>query len=250
MKELIALALAAATAFAFGTGALAADGPPAPHKETVKFAKGASSTTIKATMKGGASVDYVVRAAAGQTLEVRLAATNTQSDFNVLSPGSKDVAMYVSSMTGERSYKGVLPVDGDYTIRVYIDRAAARRNEASNYVLTVGVTGKALPPLPAVQDAKVKGTAYHATATVTCVPPFASAAESCDAGVIRRGRDGTASVVMTGKNKLVRRILFVGGKPTASDAAEAMTATKQGDVTQVKIGEERYDIPDAFLTGG
>lgn len=250
MKKLTALAWATVTACAVATGALAAGGPPAPHKQTVTFAKGASSTTIKGTLKGDAAVDYTVRAAAGQTLEVKLVGTNTQNDFNVLPPGSKDVAMYVSTMTGERTYTGVLPADGDYAIRVYLGRAAARRNESSKYTLTVGVTGKPLPPLSAAQDAKVKGTAYHATATVNCVPPFASAVEQCDAGVIRRGVDGTATVVATGKNKLVRRILFVQGKPTASDASEPMTSTKQADVTQVKIGDERYDIPDPFLTGG
>ena len=74
---------------------LAADGPPAPRKERVTFAKGASSATIKGTLKGGADVDYLVRAAAGQTLEVKLQGTNAQNDFNVLPPGSANVAMYV-----------------------------------------------------------------------------------------------------------------------------------------------------------
>ena len=54
----------------------AADGPPPPRKERVTFAKGASSATIKGTLKGDADVDYLVRAAAGQTLEVKLEGTN------------------------------------------------------------------------------------------------------------------------------------------------------------------------------
>ena len=77
-----------------GRAALAADGPPPPRKERVTFAKGASSATIKGTLKGGADVDYLVRAAAGQTLEVKLHGTNAQNDFNVLPPGSANVAMY------------------------------------------------------------------------------------------------------------------------------------------------------------
>jgi hypothetical protein len=244
------LACAAFAAFAFVASALAADGPPPPRKERVTFAKGASSATVKGTIKGGADVDYVVRAAAGQTLEVRLEGSNAQNDFNVLPPGSSDVAMYVSNVTGNRTYSGVLPADGDYTVRVYLMRPAARRSESSKYALTVAVSGKPLPPLPAARDAKVAGTAFHATAKVSCVPPFETTSMQCDAGVVRRGNDGTATVELRGKNNLVRRILFVQGKPASADSADAITSTRQGDVTTVKVGDERYDIPDAFLTGG
>ena len=48
-----------------------------------------------------------------------------------------------------------------------------------------------------------------------------------------------------------RRILFVQGKPVAADTMDPVTATRQGDATVVKVGDdERYDIPDAFLNGG
>ena len=243
--------LAALAALALSGSVVAADGPPAPRKERVTFAKGASSATIKGTMKGGATVDYVVRAAAGQTLEVKLQATNPQNFFNVLPPGSANVAMYVSNMTGEPSWSAVLPADGDYAIRVYLMRPAARRNEASKYTLTVAVTGKPLPPLSAARDAKVAGTAYHATAKVPCALPYQPEAKSCDAGVIRRGNDGTATFEAVGPAGVQRRILFVQGKPVAADTMDAVTATRQGDMTVVKVGDsERYDIPDAFLNGG
>lgn len=250
MNRLSKVALAGIVACAVAVTALAAGGPPAPRKERVSFAKGASSATLTGTLKGDGDVDYLVRAAAGQTLEVKLVAANGQNDFNVLPPGSNDVAMYASSMTGERAYRTVLPADGEYAIRVYLDRAAARRKEASKYTLTVSVTGTALPPLPAARDAKVAGTAYHATAQVQCVPPYASAPGRCEAGVIRRGTDGTATVDLRG-NGQVRRILFVKGKPVSADAAEAVSATRDGDVTVVKVGtDERYDIPDPLLAGG
>jgi len=48
-----------------------------------------------------------------------------------------------------------------------------------------------------------------------------------------------------------RRILFVQGKPAAADTMDPVTATRQGDSTVVKVGDnESYDIPDAFLNGG
>ena len=251
MKTMTIRLLAALAAVALAGTAFAADGPPTPRKERVTFAKGASSATIKGTLKGGADVDYLVRAAVGQTLEVKVEGTNPQNDFNVLPPGSANVAMYVSSMTGERSWSGMLPADGDYAIRVYLMRPAARRNETSKYTLTVAVTGKPLAPLSAARDAKVAGTAYHATAKVPCALPYQPDVKSCEAGVVRRGNDGTATVEAIGPMGVQRRILFVQGKPVAADTMDPVTATRQGDVTVVKVSDnERYDIPDAFLTGG
>jgi hypothetical protein len=251
MKTMTMRALAALALLGLSGSLAAADGPPPPRKERVTFAKGASSATIKGTLKGGADVDYLVRAAAGQTLEVKLQGSNAQNDFNVLPPGSANVAMYVSSTTGERSWSGMLPADGDYAIRVYLMRPAARRSESSKYTLTVAVTGKPLPPLPAARDAKVAGTAYHATARVPCTLPYQADVKSCDAGVVRRGNDGTATFEAIGPMGVQRRILFVQGKPVAADTMDPLTATRQGDVTVVKVSDnERYDIPDAFLNGG
>jgi hypothetical protein len=53
---------------------------------------------------------------------------------------------------------------------------SARRNEAANYTLTVGITGTgvasaALGGAPA-GDAKVKGTSYHTTGQVLRLQPM------------------------------------------------------------------------------
>jgi hypothetical protein len=231
---------------AFST-ASAAD--PGIRHQQVQFAKGASSASLQGKLKGDEMVDYVVRAGAGQTLTVALKKTNSQNYFNVLPPGSADVAMYVGQAGGD--FKGVLPTDGDYTVRVYLMRPAARRNETSNYTLTVGVTGKALAALPASQDAVLPGTKFHASAQVTCVPFLETKPRPCEAFVIRRGVDGTATVEIAQPNSGKRLILFVQGKPVASDSQDALSFSRQGDVTVVKLGaDERYDIPDALVSGG
>ena len=220
------------------------------RQEKVQFAKGASSAVIKGQLKGDAMVDYVVRAAAGQTLSVELQKTNAQNYFNVMPPGSTGSAMFVGD-SGE-NYSGVLPTDGDYIVRVYLMRPAARRGESSNYTLTIGASGKALAPIAASQDALVPGTSYHASAKVKCVPAFETTPRECDAFVIRRGFDGTATIDIPGSGGK-RSILFVKGKPTASNAQamDALTSERKGDVTIVKLGtSERYEIPDALVTGG
>jgi hypothetical protein len=221
--------------------------------ERVKFAKGTTSAVIKGQVKGSGDVDYLVRAGAGQTITVSLKVSNRMNYFNVLPPGSKDVAMY-AGQTGE-DFKGVLPADGDYTIRVYLIRAAARRNESSRYTLTVSVTGKALEPVAASKDAVIPGTPYHASAKITCVPFIEVFREKkpqeCEAFVVRRGFDGTATVEIPQANSVPRRILFVKGKPVASDSQDPMTFSRKDDTTIVTFDtDERYEIPDAFIFGG
>jgi len=245
LRRCAVLSLIAASAAGFAP----AQATDAVRQETVQFATGASEATIKGVLMGDQTVDYRVRAGAGQTLTVALKGSNAQNYFNVLPPGSADVAMYVGQDGG--GYKGVLPTDGDYTVRVYLMRPAARRNETSNYTLTVGVTYKPLAPVPAAKDALIPGTRFHASATVECTPPFESKPQQCEAFVIRRGFDGTATVEVRGANGIKRNILFVKGEPTASDATEAMTFARDGDSTVVKLGaDERYAIPDVLVRGG
>lgn len=83
-----------------------------------------------------------------------------------------------------------------------------------------------------------------------CLTPGSEADARCPAGVIRRGRDGTATVDMRGARGLLRSVLFVGGQPMASDSAQPMTSSRDSDVATVHFGsDERYEVPDALLTG-
>ena len=247
MRLMLAATAIAITSVPVLAGTAAADAGI--HQEKVSFAKGTSATVIKGQIKGDTTIDYVVRAAAGQTLSVKLQKSNGQNYFNVLPPGSTGSAMFVGD-SGE-NYSGTLPTDGDYAVRVYLMRPAARRGESSSYTLTVGVTGKALVPTAASRDALIPGTSYHASARIKCVPAFETAPRECDALVIRRGFDGTATIDIPGRAGK-RSILFLKGKPTASNAQamDALTFERRGDVTIVKLGtSERYQIPGVLVTG-
>jgi hypothetical protein len=145
----------------------------------------------------------------------------------------------------------VLPADGDYTVRVYLIRAAARRNESGSYALDIGVGGKALAALPASVDALIPGTPYHASASIPCADTFDPKVRECEAFVIRRGHDGTATVEIRWPIGTKRRVLFLQGKPVASDAPDALAVSRRGDTSIVSIGGgERLEIPDALLFGG
>lgn len=215
----------------------------------VRFDAGRSGTVLKGSIRGYHYVDHQLNAGAGQTLKAVLRGSNGANYFNILPPGSDAVAMFVGEL-GDNRFEGILPTEGVYTLRVFLMRSAARRNETSHYSLDVAVTGKALKPLPGSQDAKVAGTRYHASAPIPCTLPYDAATRQCDAGVIRRGTDGTATLEVRAKSFL-RRVLFRQGKPVAGDAAQAMSASRRGDVTEIRFGtEERFEIPDALVTGG
>jgi hypothetical protein len=228
----------------------AADADTGHHHQAVRFAKGADAARLRGTIRGDADVDYTVTARAGQTLAVKLQSPNPSLYFNINPPGSADASMFIGNLQGQEA-RVMLPADGTYVIRVYLMRNAARRNEKAPYAVVVAVTGQALPPLSAARDALVAGTPFHATASVPCQTPGAESGAGCKAGVIRRGREGTATVDLRGANALVRQVLFVKGQPVASDSAQPMTSSRQADRATVRFGsDEWYEIPDALLTGG
>jgi hypothetical protein len=232
----------------FFSGAAAAD--PDIRREEILFRKGEDGSTVTGKIRGDQIVDYRLRAGAGQTLIAAFQPHSQSAYINVLPPGSNDVALFVGSTSGHH-FEQVLADDGVYTIRTYLMRSAARRNESSDYSLAVSVTGRALEPVPAASDATLPGTPFHASASITCIPAYEFRVQGCEAFVIRRGFDGTATVEIRPSSGPKRSLLFVGGKPVASDSQEPLTFTRKGDLTIVTFGDmERYEIIDALLTGG
>lgn len=215
----------------------------------VVFAKGQTSAVITGRIEGRHYVDHTLHAAAGQTLAVRLKAASRSAYFNLLPPGSPDAAMAIGEFS-DNQFSGLLPDDGTYTIRVFLNRAAARRNAASNYGLRVGLGGTALKPLPAAKDALVPGTRFHARATVPCAPAYTQVRE-CTADVVRRGFDGTATVELGWDDKHKRRILFVKGEARAADVPQAMRSTRHERGWTIEFdGGERFEIPEPLVMGG
>lgn len=216
----------------------------------VQFKKGTSSATIAGSIKGGQTIDYTLRARAGQTMSVMLATKHGANYFNVLPPGSNDEALFVGS-SGGNEWTGALPADGEYKVRVYLMRSAARRNEAANYTLKVGIAGTSRPTefgkAPA-SDAKVKGTGYHATGPLPCRMGNDKPIQ-CEFGVIR-GEPGNAEVHITPPGGLTRVLTFMGANVT-TNPGEKVEAVKQGYDWSVKVNDyKHYTIPEAVIWGG
>lgn len=148
MHRLTALMVLAALAAA-STATQAADDI---RTERVQFAPGATSATVATRITGYETVDYVLGARAGQYANISMATDNGANYFNIIAPGETDVAFFNGSMaSGGNQYEGVLPATGDYRVRVYLMRSAARRGETANYRLEmiIGADSAAQsPPAP------------------------------------------------------------------------------------------------------
>lgn len=96
--------------------------------ERVRFAPGKTSSVIEGRISGYDTVDYVLGARQGQSMNVSMASNNGANYFNILAPSETEVAFFNGSVS-QNQYEGVLPKTGDYRIRVYMMRSAARRNE-------------------------------------------------------------------------------------------------------------------------
>lgn len=107
------------------------------REERVQFAPGTSGATITDSIRGYEIVDYLLRAEVGQQMSVDLQISNSSGYFNVMI-GDNPEAIHIGSINGN-SWTGTLPETGDYRIRVYLMRNAARRDEVADYSLSVEI---------------------------------------------------------------------------------------------------------------
>jgi hypothetical protein len=116
--------------------AVASAQEPAPTKR-IQFDKGKSSKTITGSVRGYDTPIYVISAKAGQSMAITLKSSNLSNYFTVTAPNAQE-ALFDGTMEGG-SFKGRLPVSGDYQVRVFLMRNAARRSEIGRFSLAVGI---------------------------------------------------------------------------------------------------------------
>lgn len=229
------------------------------RSERVQFAHGASSAVVEGSITGYAAVDYLLGARAGQTMNVSMATDNASSYFNILAPGETDVAMFIGSTEGNQ-FEGTLPETGDYRVRVYLMRNAARRNETANYrlemIIAAAESGAAAGGAAAGPSAAERAGMgdFDATGQIPCAQVAGQPMGQCDFGVAREGGGG-AAVVVTRPDGSTRTLFFADGAFLSADTSQAdgypeYSATKEADLFHVKVGAERYEIPDAVIFGG
>jgi hypothetical protein len=94
---------------------------------------------------------------------------------------------------------------------------------------------------------------FDATGKVPCAQTVGQPMTECEFGVARNG-GGYATVVIKKPHGSTRIIYFRMGKPIGADISEAdpgkFSATREGDLNFIRIGNERYEIPDSVVLGG
>lgn len=105
----------------------------------VKFRPGASSATYADTVTGYGSVDFYVKASAGQEMSVKLDSSNTFL-YSVVLKDLESMEAVADEARETTRWAGKLPADGTYVVRVYLVRAEARRNKrAVKFKIDIGV---------------------------------------------------------------------------------------------------------------
>lgn len=92
---------------------------------------------VEGSITGDEMIDYIIGAEQSQILSVDMQTSNDSTYFNILPSGS-DEAIFIGSTTGTVADVPA-PTAGDYTVRVYLMRNAARRNETADYSVAVSL---------------------------------------------------------------------------------------------------------------
>lgn len=92
---------------------------------------------IESSIAGRQIVNYLVAAETSQILSVDLKTGNASNYFNI-SPADSPEALFAGSTRGTVA-DIPLPETGEYIVRVYLTRNAARRNESTSFSLAVGL---------------------------------------------------------------------------------------------------------------
>ena len=123
-----------------------------------------------------------------------------------------------------------------------------------------GVTGwvagrylfeSAAPQRPAMAEGgpKGNGTSFDATGLVACAARIGEPIRQCPFGVVREG-PGNAGLWVALGDGVERQILFEVGAPVATNSAYTMSFEKAGDLFLIRVGDERFEVPEAVVTGG
>jgi len=103
--------------------------------QRIRFERGKSSAMIHGHIAGFDAQDYVVAAKTGQQMDIRLKASNPETYFVLYSINGR-----ATDMNETDHYSLETTESGDYVIRVFMMRAAARRKgAASDFTLTISI---------------------------------------------------------------------------------------------------------------
>lgn len=95
---------------------------------------------------------------------------------------------------------------------------------------------------------------FDATGRIPCAQRRGQPMGQCEFGVARAG-GGFATVMVTKPDGVKRALYFANGKFLGAETSQAdgspeYGATRDSDLHRIRVGDERYEVPDAVLFGG
>ncbi len=111
----------------------------AERRVRVTFAEGKATRSFEDRISDFEAVSYVIPLRQGQSLHVVLATNNASNCFDIHAP-NRPKPVYVGGDSGT-DYKLLVQAPGDYIVRVFLLRLAARDGQSADYTLELTVTG-------------------------------------------------------------------------------------------------------------
>ena len=116
----------------FGIAAALVAASPAPPEIRLDLTP-QKPVSVAGRVNGYDYVDYLFAGTEGHTVNLSMTTANRSAYFN-LTPADSDTAIFIGSVDGSK-FSGKLPATGDYRVRVYLMRSAARRGEQADFRL-------------------------------------------------------------------------------------------------------------------
>ncbi len=138
------------------------------QERAIRFAPGATATTLKGSFSGDKDATFTLQTVDGQVLQSLLKTSNRSCYFNVFEPGSQTAA-HIGSSSGNEFGRNPTKA-GAYRFQVYLMRNAARRNETCRYELSIELTGKPGGASPGVSDRLMRDACRAKVASMYAVP--------------------------------------------------------------------------------
>jgi hypothetical protein len=110
----------------------------AERRQQVELAAGAPTRTFSDAIGGFEAVSYAMHLRSGQTLDISLATNNLSNCFDVYTSGAEK-PFFVGGDSGS-SHRFRATASGEYIIKVYLLRLAARDNQSAHYSLGLKIT--------------------------------------------------------------------------------------------------------------
>lgn len=108
-----------------------------PVRQDLALGAGQRQATVSGIVRGAEYAEYRVFAQANAMLAVTLGESSGGTYFNILQVDT-DTPLFIGALSGSH-FSGALPAAGEYLIRIYLPRAAARKNQSGRYRLDMSM---------------------------------------------------------------------------------------------------------------